>query len=122
MVTQILFAVNEGRENIWVICDDTDMFLLLLHFYSMLNLSCKRMMAGTSKDRVLIDIGQKPLYNLRYCTSLSAPALSDCDTTAWMNGIGKGNAMHALLKGVKLPSMGDPNAVWETYYMKLPIL
>lgn len=46
-------------------------------------------------------------------TVLAAHALSGCDTTAKMNGIGKGKSMCVLLKSVKLPSMGDPNAVWE---------
>ena len=94
MVTQMLFAVNEGRENIWVICDDTQVFLLLLHYYSMLKLPCKLMMAGTSKDRALIDTGQTVNnHSTFYDTVLAAHALSGCNTTARMNGIGKGKGV-----------------------------
>ena len=89
----------------------------------MLKLSCKLMMAGTSKDRALIDIGQTVKNHSSICDFvLAVHALSRCDTPARMNGIGKGKVLRALLKRVKLTGMADPNAVWGTYNMKLPIL
>ena len=77
--------------------------MCLLYYYSMIKLVCKLMMAGTSKYRALIDIGQAVNDHSTICdTVLAAYALSGCDTTARINGIGKGKVMHALLKRVKL--------------------
>ena len=72
------------------------------------------MTVGTSKDRVIIDIGETVKQHAAiWDTVLAAHALSGCDTTAKMNGIGKGKVKRVLLKGVKLSKMGDPNAVWD---------
>jgi len=49
-------AVENGVKRINIVCKDTDFFVLLLHFYAKLKLTCRLTMEGTSAERTTIDI------------------------------------------------------------------
>ena len=59
IINQLIWAVRDENPatNVLVKCDDTDVFVLLVHYYSKLNLTCCLMMQGPVKGRKLIDIG-----------------------------------------------------------------
>ena len=48
---QMVVAADTGTERIAVICDDTDVFFLLLHYYHLKKLSTTLLMEGTSVHR-----------------------------------------------------------------------
>ena len=69
--------------SIKVICDDTDVFLLLVHFYSVQKLACNLAMAGTSAGRSVIDIKKTVRKQVVLCEQLlGAHALSGCDAVS----------------------------------------
>ncbi len=43
---------------ITVVCDDTDVFLLLVHHYAVQQMTCTVIMEGTSSGRTVVDIGE----------------------------------------------------------------
>ena len=51
-----MHAALHGAEYVAVICDDTDVFVLLLHFYSSLNMYCNLLMEVISAQRSTVDI------------------------------------------------------------------
>ena len=88
IMIQQMIAISEELDGagIRVMCDDTDVFVLLLHFYRLREMS---------KHKEIIP-------NL-----LAAHALSGCDTVThqcW--GVGKGKVVKVLKAGHKLPSIG----------------
>ncbi|KAJ8317813.1 hypothetical protein KUTeg_004633 [Tegillarca granosa] len=93
---------KESNEGVSVISDDTDVFVLLLHFYAQENLSGQEVMESPVGDREVTDIGSTAedisdiLPDL-----LAAHALSGCDTVACYHGIGK---------GTHLSSVGNPES------------
>ena len=56
MVQQTVELAESGAACITVVSDDTDVFILLIHFYAARNLSCKLFMETTGSDRAVIDI------------------------------------------------------------------
>ena len=56
MVHQMVKLAHSGVNNIKVISDDTDVFVLSMHFYSEQNLRCNVIMEGTSSERLAVDI------------------------------------------------------------------
>ena len=80
-------AIEEGAVCVKVICDDTDVFVLLLHVYLTMNLTCTVLMESTSADRTIVDIGATTQKNKAIIPSLlAAHALSGCDTVARLTG------------------------------------
>ena len=59
IVNHLIWAVRDENPatNVLVNCDDTDMFVLLVHYYSKLILTCCLMMQGPVKGRKRIDVG-----------------------------------------------------------------
>ena len=81
--------------HISVVCDDTDVFLLLLHYYHHKKLSCGLLMEGTSSQRTPIDIAATAKKHANIVQQLlAAHALSGRDTVAYMYGIGKGTVVN----------------------------
>ena len=53
IIVQQMVAITEkhGGDGIRVLCDDTDVFVLLLHFYSLMKMSCPLTMESFFKHR-----------------------------------------------------------------------
>lgn len=108
---QMVKVATQGTKCIKVICDDTDVFVLLLHYYAHSKLTCTVVMEGTSAQRGMINIGQTALNNASIVPHLlAAHALTGCDTVGCLRGIGKVTAIKNLSKGLKLDSIGEPNS------------
>ena len=74
--------------NISVISDDTDVFVLLVHFYHKRQFTCRVMMEATSKERKSIDIQATAHLHKDIAGQLpEAHALSGCDTVTQLWGI-----------------------------------
>ena len=63
--------------------DDTDVFILLIHYYQQCSLTCIVLMEDTSRMRAVIDIGATEKQH----ADIAAHALTGCDTVAFMCGI-----------------------------------
>ena len=111
---QTVTLARQGIRHITVICDDTNVFILLVHEYLRNSLQCTLFMVGTSPSRTVIDIAATAKKHAQIAPSLlSAHALSGCDTTAYYWGVGKVSVVKVLQKGHKLLTLGNLEARLE---------
>ena len=116
LVNQAVHAAKNKVSGVKVIADDTDIFVLLLHFYLQENLSCDFVMASTSSRR-LIDVKETVSKHKKIIPNiLSAHALSGCDTVSGLYGIGKNTVVKALKTGKQIKLLGDPGTPMTTLY------
>ena len=57
ILRQVVDAATQDSTSIKVIRDDTDVFILLIHYYQQCSSTCIVLMEGTSRMRAVIDIG-----------------------------------------------------------------
>ena len=108
MVYHLSKLAEAGCKTIKVISDDTDVFVLLLHICSELNLHCNITMEPTSSSRTSVDVPASAEQNLDITRCLlAAHALSGCDTVAQMYGVGKGTVVTKLKAGQPLELLGN---------------
>ena len=108
---QVVNAAVQGSKNVTVVCDDTDVFILLLHYYLLMKLSCNLLMEGASSDRAVIDIAATCRKHAAIVSHLlAAHALSGCDTVAKLSGIGKATIVKKLQNGHTLDQVGEKDA------------
>ena len=98
--------------------DDTDIFVLLLHFYDKLDCSSTIYMESPKKDRTKLDIQSTARKHKSLLPDILAiHALSGCDSVAALHGIGKGiaikTALSLLEQGYIMPQFGQNNAVLQ---------
>ena len=108
---QMVSCVGEGYKLLTIRSDDTDVFILLIHYYKHCALTCTVLMEGTSSQRQVIDIGmtvQTHCEIIKYL--LAAHALSGCDTVSHLYGIGKPTVVRVLQKGLKLSKLWQMGA------------
>ena len=107
----ILDSTREGNNSVSVISDDTDVFILLVHFYHERDLTCNLTMEATSKERKSIDI-QATAHRHKDIAGqlLAGHALSGCDTVAQLWGIGKTKVVKVLQAGRQLLELGNTTA------------
>ena len=55
IVNQLVDLADRGVNNICVVCDDTDVFILMLHFYCGKNLNCGVIMESPVPGRKVVD-------------------------------------------------------------------
>ncbi|KAK3883332.1 hypothetical protein Pcinc_012368 [Petrolisthes cinctipes] len=107
----IIIATQVKPTCIKVVSDDTDVFILLLYYYRMTNMTCKLLMEGTSSLRTTANIGATVKRHWNIIPELpAAHAITGCDSVAF---IGKATALKVLAKGVKLTSVGDRTATLD---------
>ena len=102
IVNQLVDLADRGVNNICVVCDDTDVFILMLHFYCGKNLPVPgrkvvHTKATANKHRNITD--HLP----------GVDALSGCDTS-YLNGIGKTTALKVLMQGKTVQLLGMTEA------------
>ena len=111
IVQQVVhLAVNENKESIRIIADDTDVFVLLTYFYLMETLSCSMSMVSTSPGRTSVDIKATAAQHANIVQDLlPAHCLSGCDTVSCLFGIGKNTIVKILRSGKSLSKLGVIN-------------
>ena len=93
-----------GCKTIKVICDDTDVFVLLAHYFAEESLSVSLIMEYTRRSRSSNDIGATVAKHS------GSTCVSGCDTVGCYHGIGKTKIVKALSAGIELNHLGDPKA------------
>ena len=108
---QVVVLADMGCKTINVICDDTDVFVLLAHYFAEESLAVSLIMESTSRSRSSIDIGATEAKHSDIVPQLiAAHAVSGCDTVGCYHGIGKTKVVKALSAGIQLNHLGDPKA------------
>ena len=82
--------MNDGYRNVKVICDDTDVFILLLYYYQKMNWQNDVLLASLDKSRKLIsikDTADKHRASISWLPAMHA--LSGCNTIPKICDIGK---------------------------------
>ena len=112
---QVVQFASNTKKILKVISDDTDVFVLLMHYYHHSQVSASLLMEPTSPERTLVNIGDTVTKHKAIVPQLlAAHALTGCDTVGCYFGVGKGKAIAALKAGYKLDSIGLPGARLET--------
>lgn len=107
LVQQMLTVSRENPAGITVLSDDTDVFVLLLHYYLEDGLKLLVTMESPAKDRVVVDIGKTVEKHQNFIPEiLAAHALSGCDTVACCFGIGKNTVLKVVRSGISLSLLG----------------
>ncbi len=115
IVNQLVDLADKGASNIRVVCDDTDVFVLLIHFYCREKLNCCVTMESPISGRCVIDIKATANKHINITDYLpGAHALSGCDTTSYLYGIGKATALKALRSGKLLELLGTEGSDKES--------
>ena len=107
-------AVEQGAECLSVMADDTDVYILMLHYHNSKELNIPMFMESSVHRRQTVDIWATAKEHANILTNLLAPnGLSDCDTAAPCYGIGKMKMLKTLKQGNhSLSCLGDSNANW----------
>ena len=94
---QVLAAIDDGREDIAICCDDTDVFVLVSYLYHRESWESNVFIKGFSKDAELISIQKTVDKHREIMPSLPAcHILSGVDTVPQMFRIGKKKALTAV--------------------------
>ena len=110
IVQQVVHVATAGSSSVKVISDDTDVFVLLLHYYQSENLKCDLVMTGTSHGRTSMDVKASVAKFANIIPELlSAHALTGCDTVSCFYGIGKATVVKCLKEGYRLNYLGHMN-------------
>ena len=107
IVNQLVDLAVRGASNICVVCDDTDVFVLLIYFYCREKLDCGVTMMSPVAGRCVIDIKATANKHRNIADCLpGVHALSGCDTTSYIYGIGKARVLKVLNSGKALKLLG----------------
>jgi hypothetical protein len=100
IVQQVVHLAATGANSIRVVVDDIDIFVLLLYYYVMKQLTCNIVMTGTIRGRTSVDIkATAEKHGQMIPHLLAAHVILGCDTVAYMWGIGKVKVLKALTAG-----------------------
>ena len=114
IIQQTFMAVEQGAECLSVMADDTDVYILLLHYYNQKELNIPMFMESFVHGRQTIDIRATAKEHANFLLNLlAAHGLSGCDTVAPCYGIGKMKILKTLKQGNRsLSCLGDSNPNW----------
>ena len=102
IVQQVVHLACSRITSIRVIADDTDVFVLLLHFYMANQLTIDLVMVGTSPGKKVVDIkATAEKHGHTIDDILPVHVLSGCDTVAALWGVGKGTVLKVVKDGRK---------------------
>lgn len=115
LITQHAISLSLLGKSVRVVCDDTDVFVLLVHFY---NSKCKgsnaapMIMSSPLKERAVVDIRATAEAHSDIADDLLAiHRLSGADTVASLHGIGKATVIKVSKTGrFSLSKVGDVTA------------
>ena len=115
MMPNIAFSIlQQGISPVHVKVDDTDVFVLLAHFYHLLRIDGSLMMIPFASTAQVTDIRETVLKHssiIPYLLSLHS--LTGCDTVPSFKGIGKPKALKVLKEGILPPELGLGNPSYD---------
>ena len=108
IIQQLLSVVELAVKSVKIICDVTDVFVLLVHYYITENLTSELIMCGTSASRSVTYVKATAIKHASIANQLlPAHALSSCDTVSQLYGIGKGTVLKVVNSNVKRDTLGQ---------------
>ena len=113
IVQQTFMAAEQGAECLSVKADDSDVYILPLHYYNQKELNIPMFMESSVQGRQTIDIGAIAKEHANILPNpLAVHVQSGCDTVAPCYGIGKMKILKTLKQGNhSLSCLGDSNVV-----------
>ena len=106
IVNQLVYLADQGARNILVVCDDTDVFILLIYFFCGKDLSCGVIMESPVPGRTVVDIKATADKHKHIVEHLpGSHALSGCDTSYFFS-IGKAAVLKVLNSGKSMKQLG----------------
>ena len=114
IIQQTFMTVEQGAECLSVMAEDTDVYILMLHYYNQKELNIPMFMESSVHRRQTIDIRATAKEHANILPNLlAAHGLSGCDTVAPCHGIGKMKIFKTLKQGNHfLSCLRDSNANW----------
>ena len=113
IIHQLCIIVGDGAACVKVVSDDTDVFVLLLHFYHKENFTANISMEATSGERTVVSIGETvKLHESIVPYVLAGHAISGCDSVSSFFNISK-KSMFNVLKKFPLNLLGELNCERE---------
>ena len=111
MQQAIHLAKEDGESRVCVLYDDTDVFALLVYFFSREQLHASMTMESPIHGRSCIDIKETARqHDAIIPTILHLHALTGCDSVAATYGLGKTKAITVARKGYTLDLLGQSMA------------
>ena len=109
-ISYVLHAVSRGAQTVCILRDDTDVFLLLVHWCHRANVTCPILMEMW--DGTVLDINDTVSRLGSTCTGiLGMDALSGSDTVSYLKGKGEFSALKVENQNNGLDSvLGEMNA------------
>ena len=117
IITQHAISASLLGKVVRVVCDDTDVFALLVHYYNGLcTTQTPMIMSSPKSEQVVSDIWATAVRQADIASDLLAiHGLSGAVTVASLHGVGKDTALKVAKKGnCPLTSIGDVNASMDT--------
>ena len=123
LVQHAIYEANKSEQaRISIVSDDTDVFVLLLHFYQHQNLTCPMIMAPAVHGRDTLDIKSTVRKHKDIIPSIvQMHALTGCDTVAQTYNIGKITAVSVLQKGTSLTKLGNVEEPFDKMWLRSSI-
>ena len=107
----IHLAKEDTESRVRVVCDDTDVFVLLVYYYLSEKLQSSLTMQSPIHGRSCIDVKETARKHSTIVPELLAlHALTGCDSVAATYGVGKTKAIAVARKGYTLDQLGKPLA------------
>ena len=118
IIKQCLGCIKVEVNWVKVICDDTDVFVLLTVYVFWQGCKSKVLMEAFDTTRSVIDINETAKKHAKIVSSLiGAHALSGCDSVLKLYGIGKKTVIkHLKDQNLSLSSLGDTAASLANVY------
>ena len=99
IITKHAISSSVLGRSVQVVCDDTDVFILLVHFYHTHGPGSPMIMSSPVKERAVIDIKQTSEVHKDIAPDLLAlHGLSGADTVSSIHGIGKSTVVKIAKK------------------------
>ena len=110
---QVSEAIADEKNSVKIICEDTDVFILLPHCYDLKNWEMDLYMAGFMEGKNIISIKDAvKKHKVLIPGLLSVHATSGCDTVPMYYGTGKKEAINITGK-LKLSFLGQVEATFN---------
>ena len=106
IVNQLVYLTDQGARNILVVCDDTDVFILLIYVYCGKDINCGVIMESPVPGRTVMDIkatADKHKYIVEHLPGVHA--LSGCDTSYFFS-TSKATILKVLNNGKSVKQLG----------------
>ena len=115
---QVVTAFQECKRTSKISSADTDVFVLLCHFYKSMNMNAEVLLEDFNNNIQIISIYRTVKENISVVSSLlCAHALPGCETVPTMFGIGKGK-LSKVLRKFPLTYLGNITAKEQEYIKK----